>query len=71
MKLSQQPAPHPGIFLLVNALESKLDEKYCPGCGTVMSRKLDFGKDKNREDGLNRHCKDCMADYRHNSDRGY
>jgi len=63
--------PHPGIILLIDALESKLDEKYCPRCETVMSRALDFGKDQTTPDGLLRYCKDCVRERRYKSARGY
>lgn len=65
MNPAQQTSSTPsiGIVMLIDALESKLDEKYCPKCGFVMSRRLDFGKDSRSKDGLCRYCKDCIAEY--------
>jgi len=54
----------PGVSVLIDALEKKLDEKYCPKCGTVMSAKLDFWKDGRAKDGLQRFCKDCIMEYK-------
>jgi len=68
---SVDPTLYPGIFLLIKALESKIDEKYCPRCKTVMSRKMDFGFDKSTSDGLNRLCKDCVMECRYFFTRKY